>query len=181
MKFGTMPFFVAQRRAKRVLGQTDDPNPVPAGRHRPRYHSVPYIRFVVFHLVDLQLPQILRPKHVLGVMGLLIADVLIDPFLLARTYGKRAVARLPCKICEAPMLAMNPAGPVGLYFGQHILEGVIPAQLHQQMDMVFGAIDDEREAIHTLHCAREVAMHFGTEVGREKSHRGLGGKDDNDR
>ena len=52
------------------------------------------------------------------------------------------------------------------------------AQLHQQMDMVLRTVDDERNAIHTLHRAREVAMYFRTKVGCEKSLTTLGREDE---
>jgi hypothetical protein len=46
------------------------------------------------------------------------------------------------------------------------------------MDVVFRAINDERDAVHTLHCAREIAMHLGTEVGSEKSRTSFCRKDE---
>lgn len=99
--------------------------------------SIPYVSFVVFHLIYFeQSPKFILKCHTL-VVFFLYGDVLLDGIDVRLTDGEASVSLLPGKVMKVSLLLVNPLGTAcfdGLY---QICDGDGARHDAEDVDVIF--------------------------------------------
>ena len=93
-------------------------------------------------------------------------------------HRKCAVSFLPREGATFWKRSRNPGGGVCLHLTDHFRHGFILTQLRQDMDMIRGPVDDQRNSVFAPNRAAEVLMNPWTNRSSEPRLAGFGRKDD---
>src|ERR1041385_5151596 len=85
-------------------------------------------------------------------------DVVLDAGDLRRTHCKRAVSVLPSEIFRLREEAVHPPGSIRFEIAQHVRQGLVGSQLHQEVNVVCRAVYTERDAALPANYAPDVII-----------------------
>jgi len=163
----------ARGEISRWWSETEPPDwPAKRNAHRQVRENrplSPQIPVVIFHEPLFQEPEVFLLKRRGAVVLLLTEDVRPDFYDMGGADGESPIAFLPVEPGQAEF-AVNPWRGVAFYFAHDVREAMGGAQSGEDVDVVRGAADRVRHAIHAPEDATEIAVNtrelFRREVGR---------------
>ena len=128
-----------------------------------RAESIPHIPFIPMQSVSFQESSILLLECHLPMMFFLILDVGFHRADIGLAHGKRAVTVLPIEVSRGLLFDAN--GRTGFEFLHQFGNRDCPAEVAQNVNVVFHNTDNERWTVDVLQGADQVSRHRAFEFG----------------